>query len=195
MIDHLTRDMSNNDDLRSDPPDTIHDTDSDRSETVELREDEFVVIRNLLTTGTMLGPNAHLRSGTANFRRCLADRLTDQFYEDDGEDDVDPRADPDYLNGKSDTEILEQAAEVVYDRPDQHGEPEDSFERIADLWGAYLGVSGTPLDIDDEDVANMMILLKVARNAEGHYHADNYVDIAGYAENGARLGDISTDDR
>lgn len=91
----------------------------------------------------------------------------------------------DYLNGKSDTEILEDAAEVVYDRPDTHGKPEDSFRKIAGMWNAYLGFPDDLLT--GEDVANLMILLKVARNSEGHYHEDNYTDIAGYSENGARL--------
>lgn len=81
-----------------------------------------------------------------------------------------------------DTEVLDKAAEVVYERPDTHGKPEDSFSKIARLWAAFLGTAVTP-----EDVANMMILLKVARNSKGHYHEDNYTDIAGYAENGARL--------
>lgn len=84
------------------------------------------------------------------------------------------------------TYILDQAKKVVYDRPDEHGEPEDSFHRIAGLWNAYLGFPDELLD--GEDVTNMMMLLKIARNAEGHYHEDNYVDLAGYAENGARLG-------
>lgn len=83
-----------------------------------------------------------------------------------------------------DTVILDDAAETVYERPDTHGEPEDSFEKIAEMWSAYLDTEMRP-----HDVANMMVLLKVARNAEGHYHDDNYVDIAGYAENGARLHD------
>ena len=84
-----------------------------------------------------------------------------------------------------DTHVLEEAIETVFDRPDTHGEPEDSFRTIAGLWNAYRGF---PEDhITPEDVANMMILMKVARNSEGHYHEDNYVDIAGYAENGARL--------
>jgi hypothetical protein len=88
------------------------------------------------------------------------------------------------------TEILDKAAEIVYDRPDSHGEPEDSFKTIAEMWNGYLRGGGIPdPNIRPHDVANMMVLLKVARNAEGHYHEDNYVDIAGYAENGARLHD------
>lgn len=85
------------------------------------------------------------------------------------------------------TEILDRAEEVVYNRPDTHGAPETSFVKIAGMWNAYLGFPDALLD--GEDVANMMVLLKVARNSEGQYHEDNYVDIAGYAENGARLHD------
>ena len=84
-----------------------------------------------------------------------------------------------------DNYILSQAEEVVYDRPDTHGEAEDSFGKIAGLWNAYLGFPDELLDA--EDVANLMILLKVSRNKTGHYHKDNYVDIAGYSENAARL--------
>jgi len=85
------------------------------------------------------------------------------------------------------TEVLREAAEVVYERPDTHGRPEDSFRKIAGLWNAYMGFDEPYFDA--EDVANMMILLKVARNSEGHYHKDNYVDIAGYSECGAKLND------
>jgi hypothetical protein len=88
----------------------------------------------------------------------------------------------------TDTRVLEDAIETVYDRPSTHGEPEDSFAAIAGLWNEYLRAGGIrDPNVQPEDVANMMVLLKVARNAEGHYHEDNYVDIAGYAENGARL--------
>jgi hypothetical protein len=86
-----------------------------------------------------------------------------------------------------DTHILEEAIKTVYDRPDTHGEPEDSFDRIAVMWEAYLDTT-----VSAADVANLMVLLKVARNAEGHYHEDNYTDIAGYAENGARLHDADS---
>jgi hypothetical protein len=84
------------------------------------------------------------------------------------------------------TYILQEAARAVYERSKKHGQPEDSFRRIAGLWNAYLGFPEDQL-LDGEDVVNMMVLMKVARNAEGHYTEDNYADIAGYAENGARL--------
>jgi hypothetical protein len=95
------------------------------------------------------------------------------------------------LSGDEETYILDKAAETVYGRPDKHGDPEDSFEAIARLWHDYLFAKQdkeySSVTLEPSDVANMMILLKVARNAEGHYHEDNWVDIAGYSENGARL--------
>lgn len=51
---------------------------------------------------------------------------------------------------------------------------ENSLPRVAQYWSTYLGK-----DITGRDVANLMILLKVAR--EGHaVKRDNHVDIAGY---------------
>jgi hypothetical protein len=81
-----------------------------------------------------------------------------------------------------DTYILDSAKQTVYDRPDQHGEPEDSFAIIADFWSNYLGI-----EIEPHEVCDLFILMKVARNREGVYHEDNPEDIAGYAENYARL--------
>lgn len=69
---------------------------------------------------------------------------------------------------------------VCGDRDKQYGSPEDSFERIARLWSAYLS---RPLLTSD--VANMMILFKVGRNITGMAKLDNWVDIAGYAACGA----------
>lgn len=61
------------------------------------------------------------------------------------------------------------------DRQSTYGDPSASFNRIADLWTAYLNTSVTPLD-----VANLMVLLKVSRT-KGTFHRDSYVDIGGYA--------------
>lgn len=74
-------------------------------------------------------------------------------------------------------ECLRIACEIVNGaRAGQYGQPEDNFQRIADYWGDYLDSYLTP-----EDVANMMILLKIARTTDGSGNPDNYVDIAGYA--------------
>jgi Domain of unknown function (DUF6378) len=78
-------------------------------------------------------------------------------------------------------EILRLAREAVTDRGLQYGKPEDSFERIAVLWNAWLKVR-KPGPIGGLDVALMMLLFKVGRIAGGNRnHIDNYIDIAGYA--------------
>ena len=82
-------------------------------------------------------------------------------------------------------EILDTAKSIVCgERQDQYGNPEDNFERIADLWGAYLNCD---VMLQAADVANMMILLKIARIATGTGKDDNWVDIAGYAACGGEI--------
>lgn len=87
-------------------------------------------------------------------------------------------------------QLLETAKQTVcHDRNDQYGEPEDSFDMIAKLWSAYLcGRVVACGQITSGDVANMMILLKVARQAATPKD-DNYVDIAGYAACGSEVSD------
>ena len=75
-------------------------------------------------------------------------------------------------------EILEAAIKTVCeDRQDSYGMPEDNFAIIAGLWSGYLG----DVMLEAEDVAIMMILLKIARIQTGTFKPDNYIDIAGYA--------------
>ena len=75
-------------------------------------------------------------------------------------------------------EILNAAIKTVCEeRQDSYGKPEDNFAIIADLWSGYLG----NVVLKAEDVAMMMILLKIARIQTGKYKPDNYIDIAGYA--------------
>lgn len=76
--------------------------------------------------------------------------------------------------------LLDDAKAVVCgERDKQYGNVEDNFGLIANLWTVYTGVG-----IEARDVANMMILLKIARNNASD-HRDNWVDIAGYAACGA----------
>lgn len=77
--------------------------------------------------------------------------------------------------------LLDAANVVCGERQEQYGDIEDCFEIIADLWTGYLDTGVTK-----RDVANMMILLKVARN-KNCSHRDNWVDIAGYAACGAEI--------
>lgn len=82
--------------------------------------------------------------------------------------------------------ILDAAEKCVcHDRQDTHGRPEDSFGDIADLWAAYKRV-----EFDPVDVAQMMILLKVARAKGNPKHQDNWIDVAGYA---ACAGEIAAE--
>jgi len=81
--------------------------------------------------------------------------------------------------------VLDTAADyVLHDRAATHGSPEDTFRTISMLWEAYLGVNVT-----EADVANLMVLLKVARAQQNPRHDDNYVDIAGYAACAAELAE------
>ena len=80
--------------------------------------------------------------------------------------------------------MLEEAKRIVCgDRDRQYGGPENTFGEIAALWGKYLGE-----DIGSEDVAIMMILMKVARLKTSEYESrDSWVDIAGYAACGYEI--------
>ncbi len=83
-------------------------------------------------------------------------------------------------------EILDTAIKTVCEeRQDSYGKPEDNFAIIADLWSSYLG----DVLLRPEDVAMMMILLKIARIQTGKYKPDNFIDIAGYAACAAEVAE------
>lgn len=83
----------------------------------------------------------------------------------------------------SKNDILDKAKTIINgERQGTYGEAEDSFSVIAKMWAAYLGK-----EIKSEDVANMMILMKVARNSSGVYKDDNWIDICGYAALGGEI--------
>ena len=79
--------------------------------------------------------------------------------------------------------ILGQALEAVNRRCQTHGETENNFQIIADLWSAYCGGD---YKFSAIDVSVMMILMKIARVKSGG-SLDNFVDIAGYAACGGEL--------
>jgi hypothetical protein len=82
-------------------------------------------------------------------------------------------------------EILDAATQAVTkDRAATHGEAESSFAEIGKIWGIRLGVSISP-----EQVAIMLTDLKTVRAWHNPAHADNWVDMAGYAACG---GEIAT---
>ena len=74
-------------------------------------------------------------------------------------------------------EILNKAKAIVSgEREKKDGTPEDGVTEMAELWGTQRET-----DIGAEDVAIMMILMKIARLAGSKYKSlDSWVDIAGY---------------
>ena len=88
------------------------------------------------------------------------------------------------------TTALDNARETVGERDGSHGEPEDNFGRIAQMWSAYLG----DRDIEPHEVADMMVALKLCRIASGHPDHDHHVDICGYGTLGAHLAGREADD-
>lgn len=84
---------------------------------------------------------------------------------------------------------------VCCDREDEHGDPRDNFLLVASLWESYLAAGCIAADaeicINTEDVAAMMMLLKIARIGTGRISMDNWIDCAGYAALG---GELQSDD-
>lgn len=74
-------------------------------------------------------------------------------------------------------EILQTAESLVTgDRADQHGDMRENHRNMARMVGAYLG---TP--ISEEQMAGIMVCIKLARTKAGSTNPDDFVDMAGYA--------------
>lgn len=86
-------------------------------------------------------------------------------------------------------EALREAAKIIDgDRNAQYGDPEDNFERTARIWSVILNH-----EVSTEDVAMMMVGLKVARYAsKSGFQPDTWIDIAGYAGCGYEVGKINS---
>lgn len=86
-------------------------------------------------------------------------------------------------------EALREAAKIIDgDRNAQYGNPEDNFKRTAQIWSVILNHK-----VSAEDVAMMMVGLKVARYAANSgFQGDTWVDIAGYAGCGYEVGKINS---
>lgn len=81
--------------------------------------------------------------------------------------------------------VLDEASRTINgERQDQYGKPEDCFALIANYWTTYLGSRGYlqegQIGLHKEDVAMLMVLFKIAREAHSHKR-DNIVDLCGYA--------------
>jgi hypothetical protein len=87
------------------------------------------------------------------------------------------------MNALTRATVLDVAKRAVTkDRAATHGALENSFAAIAAIWSVRLGVT-----ITQAQVSIMMVDLKTVRAWGNPGHADNWVDIAGYAACGGEL--------
>ena len=87
--------------------------------------------------------------------------------------------------------ILEEANALVYDgeRQSVYGHPQENFDKTSHLWNGYLFAkfgANTPL-LRGVDVANLMLMVKMARLMRTPDHRDSWVDMAGYVATGSRV--------
>ncbi len=73
-------------------------------------------------------------------------------------------------------DALSQVQIIIAQRAKTHGDADETNNRIADLWSEYLGQPVTA-----QDVAVLMILLKVGRCKRGSPAREHLEDVAGYA--------------
>lgn len=69
------------------------------------------------------------------------------------------------------------------DRNKSYGPPYDNLSDCADLWNAYINtkMGCLTVQLNAEDVAWMMTLVKMTRSFQSGYHPDNYTDAAAYS--------------
>lgn len=79
-------------------------------------------------------------------------------------------------------DALEIAAHLIDgERARQHGDAHASFDAIANMWSAWLGIDLIPgYRFNAHDALMMMALLKVARMRFGEFNRDDYIDALGY---------------
>ena len=89
-------------------------------------------------------------------------------------------------------DILKKASELVTgDRNETHGDAFQNHAEIAEFWNIFLdGKLQSMASITAQDVAIMMILLKVSRSNQGKkFNLDNFIDMAGYSAIAGEIGD------
>jgi hypothetical protein len=86
--------------------------------------------------------------------------------------------------------LLTEAHDLIHgQREKDYSPPRVNFARIAQVWSAYKGIEFTP-----EDVAAMMVGLKLCRLANDVNHRDTWIDIAGYCGCWERLSEEPCED-
>lgn len=81
-------------------------------------------------------------------------------------------------------EILEQAMLTLDERGKTHGDVRELFATVANLWTEYIGRG-----ISAQEVACMMVLLKIARTLHGSNNPDDWLDAVGYCALGGELAE------
>ena len=92
-------------------------------------------------------------------------------------------------------EILKKARDLVTgDRNETHGDAFQNHAEIAEFWNIYLDKKLQPLaSITAEDVALMMVLMKISRNTQGKKsNIDNFIDMCGYAAIAGEINDTGS---
>ena len=92
-------------------------------------------------------------------------------------------------------EILKKAKELVAgDRNETHGDAFQNHAEIAEFWNIFLDKKLQPMaSITAEDVALMMVLMKISRNNQGKKNnLDNFIDMCGYAAIAGEINDTGS---
>ena len=91
------------------------------------------------------------------------------------------------LNMKPMGNCLLEANKIINgERQDEYGNPENSFQIIAEYWTTFLKHKyGLRTPLTPLDATNMMVLFKQARKIGQKHKRDNYVDSCGYEAIGA----------
>jgi len=89
-------------------------------------------------------------------------------------------------------DILKKAKDLISgDRNDTHGDAFQNHAEIAEFWNIFLDKKLQPMaSITAEDVALMMVLMKISRNNQGKKNnLDNFIDMCGYAAIAGEIND------
>ena len=89
-------------------------------------------------------------------------------------------------------EILAEASRIISkDRNLSHGDAFNNHAEIAEFWNIFLDKKLQAMaNITADDVALMMILMKISRHNQGKkVNIDNFVDMAGYAAIAGEIND------
>lgn len=75
---------------------------------------------------------------------------------------------------------MNEVKKIQEERKDDYGDALESFKNIADMWNPYLSRrTQLNVELDETDVAQMMVLFKISRNAYKRKE-DNFIDAEAY---------------